>query len=431
MEPLTPRSVRLVPPPLGVYFRPGYVHHQAVDEVVASGVADTFRGVVFEASNDARQTELLTATLERDMEAVFDPEVMELATPGGFARLRARRTRRILWAEGLEVAHSPASLATHDARSALVDMIVSHVRRRHFTAVLAPTHFLVEGHQDSWFPVDREMTQLLRERLDADGGHDVVIYYPLAIPNRLFLDNGHRASLRTALFSLPIDAIWLRLSPFGGGSGPTTVRRVIEACPDFHHATRPLVAERVGVEGLAMLAFGAVGAVGGGITSGENFDASARLLRPPRPLNGRHFGLAQRVYLAELEAYLPAEKAKAFFESRGMKALCACKDDSCCRHGCEDMLSQPRRHFIKQRLAEVKALSRIPEDIRAQRYLQDFLGSATAKMLRAAKIEPCLESPRRRLEGLRLVLCDLERKKPSSSFSAVPRGRRLEMKKGA
>jgi hypothetical protein len=128
---------------------------------------------------------------------------------------------------------------------------------------------------------------------------------------------------------------------------------------------------------------------------------------------------------------MPVDKAKTFFESRGMKALCACKDDGCCRHGWEDMLRQPRRHFMKQRLGEVKALSRIPEAIRAQRYLQDFLGHATARMLRAVKIEPCLESPRRRLEGLRLVLCDLEQKKPLTSFSAVPRGRRLEMKKGA
>jgi len=424
MEPLMPRLLRPVGRPPGCYFRPGYWNHTAVAEHLAGGQFGALTGVIFEASHSLRQQDLLSEVLARKAEAILDTEMMELATLGGFAQ---REARRLPWAG--QVPHSVGSLGTSSARQELVKSIVSFVEGRRFTAVLAPSHLLNRGIDDPWLAVDQEFTHLLRDQLDRAGLGEVLIYYPLAIPTRIFADARQRRSLRTALSTLPIDALWLRVYPFGNRSGPTSVRRLIEACPDFHHAIRPLVAERVGIEGLALLAFGAVGAVGSGIAAGEHFDATALQRIPQRSEKG--FGPRRRLYLADLQAYLPVDRAEQLFEIRGMKSLCACKDEGCCRRGVDDMLRDSRGHFMRQRLREVASLGRIPETLRPQRYLQDVLWRATDKMLRAAKIEAALGPAQRRLEGLRRTLSDLERQGELTSFSAVPQGRRLEFRKGA
>jgi hypothetical protein len=424
MEPFAPRLLRPVGRPPGVYFRPGYSNHTAVVELLAGGNAATFTGVVLEASHNSRHQDLLSEVLARKAEAVLDTEMMELATPAGFAQ---REARHLPWAAAGP--HTVGTFGLPSARQGLVERIVSCIGSRSFTAVLAPAHLLSRGIEDPWFAVDQELTHLLREQLDRAGLGDLPIYYPLAVPTRIFTDIGQRGALRTALSTLPIDAVWLRVYPFGGRSGPTSVRRLIEACPDLHHPTRPLVAERVGVEGLALLAFGAVGAIGSGIATGEHFDA-ARLQRAPQK-SGKRFGPRRRLYLPELQAYLPIDKAEKFFEVRGMKSLCACKDEGCCRRGLDDMLRDPRGHFMRQRLREVASLSRIPETLRPPRYLQDVLWRASNKMLRATKVEKSLASAQRRLEGLLLALSDLERQGEITSFSAVPQGRRLEFRKGA
>jgi hypothetical protein len=307
-----------------------------------------------------------------------------------------------------------------------IEMIVEWVRGRRFSAILAPAH-LANSASDPWFLLDREATTLLRDTLDRAGLRTVPIYYPLAISTRTFGNPAEARAFRLALSGLPIDGIWLRVHPFGSRSGATSVRRFIESCREFHEEC-PLVATKVGVEGLALLAFGAVGGIEIGIASGEHFEAS-HLLHPPRSVR-RKFGPRRRLYVPELQAYLWVDRARQFFEIRGMKTLFACKDETCCRLGVQDMLRDPRRHFLKRRLAEVGWLGKLPEPLRPQRYLEEILRRATDRMVRAVKVEPSLVTPQKRLEGLRITLGALN-ELGLSSFSAVPQGRRLLTRKGA
>ena len=84
-----------------------------------------------------------------------------------------------------------------------------------------------------------------------------------------------------ALKTIEIDAVWLRIHPFGTtAAGPIALRGYIEACRDLHRVGVPLVAERSGTIGVALMAFGAVGGIESGITLGERFDA--RTLAAPR-----------------------------------------------------------------------------------------------------------------------------------------------------
>lgn len=236
-----------------------------------------------------------------------------------------------------------------------------------------------------------------------------------------------RERLRYQLGSLPIDALWLRVHPFGTSqSGPVALRGYIEVCRDLHGLRVPLVAERTGTVGLALLAFGAVGGIEGGITVREGFDVTP-LLRPPA---GEGFSPTPRVYLPSLGAFLTRKRAQRLFENRRMRSEFGCQNPRCCRRA-TDMLRDPRRHFAVQRMSEVTKLSRVPAQLRAGIYLDDFLRPATDLALQAAAIEPSLEPTRRRLESWRITLGAMHRERPTTTFSQLPEGKRLRHLRGA
>lgn len=419
---LRPRRVKPVPPQLGSYFRPSQADHTVLLQLLSERLPAALEGIVFDPGLEERQAELRQEVLHQRVEAVLDTKAMELAMPGG----RTRRVLKLPWAGDYGL-HTPTRLRGDDGRR-LVSDITEWLKARQFSAVLAPTHFLEAGAADPWLPVDRDLAHMLRESLDAASMGNVPIYYPLAIPGKLFYDGTAREAIRWALSSLPIDGIWLRIHPFGTASGPRVVRRYIEASSSFHGGGLPLVADRVGTVGLALLAFGAVGGIESGITLGENFDAR-RLTRPPK--KGKNFGPQFRVYLQEAQAFLGRAEARRFFENRSMKAHFACKDSSCCPRGATDTIADPRRHFLICRLREVARLGNLPEVLRPSRYLEEVLRPATDKVIRAAKVAPSLEASRRRLEAWRYTLGSLAETSAQRTFSAVPEGRRLRTKIGA
>jgi hypothetical protein len=114
-----------------------------------------------------------------------------------------------------------------------------------------------------------------------------------------------------------------------------------------------------------------------------------------------------------------------------MKAAFGCHDTTCCRHGVVDMLHNPRRHFMIQRVGEVGRLSRAPESLRPQNYLEDFLRPATDLALKAARAEPTLEATRKRLEGWRQTLAAMARSGSIPSFAVAPEGRRIPQRQRA
>lgn len=95
------------------------------------------------------------------------------------------------------------------------------------------------------------------------------------------------------------------------------------------------------------------------------------------------------------------------------------------------MLANPRRHFLIRRLGEVAQMSETPDSIRAQRYMEEILRPATDMMVRACKVEPFLETSRRRLESWRYTLGAIAVAERPVSFSAVPNGQRIARRRGA
>ncbi len=411
-----PRLLRAVGDPLGSYYKVGR-DYRPLQALIAED-RHAFSGLVFDAALRDRQHDLLK-TAGGKVETVLDTRALELATDGGIANARVRS---LPWA-GTQLPHD-RNMLVGPLGDAFVESVADVVLDDGYSAVLAPTH-LVESADDPWLDVDVALTRRLRVALDVRGLRYVPIYYPLATRAPVFYSQAARTAIAVKLRGGPVDALWLRVHPFGTSSaGPLALRRYIEAARDLHGLGLPLVAEHVGAVGVALLAFGAVGGIESGITLGDRFNVGS-LVKAPKP-GAKGFTPAPRVYMASIGTLTSRAQADALFSKPALRRALACRDTTCCRRGHIDTALDPRRHFIIRRDGEVTAVSRRPEPVRASVYLEDFLRPATDIALRAVRVDPSLEKTRQRLEGWRTTLGALNQEGAAHTFAITPTGARLD-----
>lgn len=386
---------------MGLYLRPGRNDHTVFQQLLAENRAVS--GLVLDARHMSRHQHLREELGDNGVMAVLDTQVMELSTPGGAA---LAGLAALPWAS---VASTGASDLRGRAGRLVARAIAEAVDVGGFGAVLAPTH-LLDDAATNLFGSDRAVTGYLREELDRRQLTETSIFYPLAVPAASLQDPTRRTLVIEGLRSTDVDAVWLRLHPFGSTAGPVSLRRYIELCWELQRIGLPLVAERSGTIGLALMAFGAVGGIESGITLGERFDAG-NLLHPPDS-RGKPFSPAPRVYLHDIGAFVSRASARRLFENRPMIASLGCRDTSCCRYGVTDMIKDPRRHFVLRRATEVNKVSSVPPEHRAAVYVSDRLRPAALLAVRAERILPELKNPQRRLES---TLRTLEAMRPGDS----------------
>lgn len=368
---------------------------------------------MFDPCHVAFQKELRGDLLTRELYTILDPLAMELATLGGATTER----RQLPW--GGDRPHSPANFDSKGVDRA-ARQIAEFVNTNGFNAVLAPSHYLATGVNDAWFLVDRRLTSQLRQELNSIGCNAVRIYYPVSLPTALFFDAAQRAALRSSLSDLDIDALWLRIHPFGSHSGGITLQRYINACQQLHDLKLPIIAEKTGNLGLALLAFGAVTGVESGVSSGEQFNIGRFKARVRK---GKAFSARPRVYIPDLGVFLTRDDAKRLFEDTKLRHY-ACRDTSCCQHGFRSMLTDPRRHFAFTRMEEMATISAMPEQIRPTGYLQRTLRPADDHLARALSHTSLSDSlinqlrkRQSRMHGWRKTLTELNRVLPPQTFS--------------
>lgn len=408
------RTLRPVSDPLGSYLRVGRQDHSFLTQMLVEG--RPISGLVADPAQADNHKDLWAEAHQQGVETVLDPRSLELSTPGGILRGGAKD---LPWAATAGL-HTPDSLYGQGGED-LCDHLVDAVVHAGHTAVLAPTHFLASA-SDPWLHVDADLTHALRNSLNNVGLQAVPIYYPLITKTENFYDPTWRAALIASLHGLPIDAIWLRIHPFGtANSGPLALKRYLAACRDLHQLGRPLVGEHTGAVGVGLMAFGALGGVESGITVIDHTNLSDWLRVPTKRGGG---GGQARIYLHQLGAFLDRSKAEALLTRPGMKAAHACLDTSCCARGWKDTQLRYREHFVTQREREVRALSNVPEPLRAGQYLENFLRPASDKAVRAADIEPALMPVRKRLESWRGTFGSDLTSNPVHSFSLPAAGKR-------
>ncbi len=411
-----PATLRVVHPPLGNYLRPGRNDHTVIQQLLSEGQLSA-TGLVIDPTLIARQEDLAHEAGRQGIETVLDPRSVDLSTPAGFL---LSGVSDLPW-----VPRTPQVPQELSGASGLllVEALAGFAVDKGLSAVLAPTH-IIANSDDPWLLVDAELVGHLRHALDARGRTDSPIYYPLVIRSQTLNDEDQRKQLIAHLELLPIDAVWLRVHPFGTTtSGPLALRRYIHACQNLHQLAVPLVAEHTGTVGLPLLAFGAVGGIESGVTLGERFS----LDRYTRMGDGAGYLPPPRVYIADLGAMLTRDQARSLYSKRGMRAAHGCQDQRCCPHGWEDSITNPRRHFVVQRGSEVARLTRTPTELRPSIYLDDFLRPASDAAIRAAAAETALEPARKRLDSWRATLGALLTSEPPKTYSTAPTGHRVSV----
>ena len=175
------------------------------------------------------------------------------------------------------------------------------------------------------------------------------------------------------------------------------------------------------------MAFGAVGGIAHGVGVFERFDSGhlrriskSAAFTPPMP-----------VYMPGIDAMLSPKEAELLLgASPQAKAAFGCRDTHCCRRGVKDMLLDPKRHYMVQRMKEVAELAQFPESIRAHQFLDKNLRPATDRALQAAsqsvgddKLIAKLQANRKRLDNLRVALGKQLEKAPPRSYAVAPETR--------
>ena len=414
-----PHVSRRTPDRLGLYFRASRRDRADLLDFLSTNDAE-FHGVVFDPTQTKPQHELREQLLARRIDAVLDPRTQPLATPGGYTDSLGA----LPW--GGDHVHQPGDfhgLRGRQITAAIADFTVDNG----FSQVLAPTHLIGDAN-DPWLPIDLESTSRLRRDLDHRGAHKTPVIYSLAVPYALMRDSERRYALMRELEDLPVDALWLRVDGFGRGSTGAAVRNYLEGVADFHSLDIPIVADGVGgLAGLALAAFGGVGGIAHGITMNESFDASSwRKVREGKP-----FGIQKRIYVPALDMCLmPREAESLFAQSARTRGLLACRDTDCCPRGPADMLDHPARHFMVQRIAQLQALQDVPESLRANRFLDQFLRASRDRSFAIARqawaragsdIGKRIAKQTKRLNMMRLALSGLANRVDGRSRAALPK----------
>ena len=420
MAPPVIRLIRSAPDPLGLFLRVGQAGQKDLQTFITGGDA-SFSGVVFEAKRVEKQKELLSLVLEHRIDAVLDPQTQAMGTAGGYTKAMDS----LPWSA--KQMHTTHDFSTELAIRKFADEIAQFAITHGFTQILAPTH-LISSPNDPWLEIDIATTKALRSALQRKNSSSIQINYSLAISYEAFRTESKRFLILERLRNLNIDSLWLHVDGCGSDSSPTAVTRYGDAAAAFHSLGVPVIADHMGgLVGLSLLAFGLVGGISHGITSGERFSCGHWKKVPITP----PFAQGLRVYLPTLDLLLPGVDAKIVFET-GSKARTAfgCRNTLCCGRGIPDMLQAPVRHFLYQRTREVAGLSQIPESLRPAQFLEDHLRPASDRALVAISLslpealKKKMASQSKRLNDLRVALgAYAQKRKEDATFAQHPKTR--------
>lgn len=164
-----------------------------------------------------------------------------------------------------------------------------------------------------------------------------------------------------------VDAIEIRLSPFGGEDvSLSRIRNAFAVLEKFRSQGMKVTAGHCGTIGLVAVALGHADAHSLGIGYLERVDHSAaisRQARPPAP-DAERRGPAAGVYLPAIAATVPRKLATFLLENREIRSRLACRTGSC-RTGILEPVESARVHYVHSRAAEMASLLARPKPWRA------------------------------------------------------------------
>lgn len=344
--------------------RVGFREHGLCEQLLSANRLTSQRFVLDAATEGTRRHKSLIRSLkDRRAEIVLDTNCAELSVLGRFSG-SAKSAPWAVTGRALEEADF-----TPGTNRSVIEPIARYAVKSEVTAILAPSHFLGEDNQ-RWLPIDLKSCEALRKALDQSGGGHIPIDYPVIASYAQFRDPHFRKSLFEELRNLPIDRIWLRIASFGAGSTGVGISRFVEGAADFHGLGIPLIADCVGgIASLAVTAMGGVSGFASGLEGKQRFDASHWLkLSAGGGGNG-----SKRIFISGLDRSLStSEMRRLFDDTRTSRHLFGCSDPTCCGD-IDKILRSPEAHQAVQVGKLVKSLSEVPESLRAEQFLENYL----------------------------------------------------------
>jgi hypothetical protein len=388
--------------------------HRRLEHLFAAQTLPYDRFVI-EAGSLKEQLELFNALKQKGHELILDTNVAELSS---IARYNGH-AKQAPWS-------NPDGVLTdfqlkNGSHNGVIGMIARFAVSHGFSRVLAPARIMF-SLDDGIIEADIENCNALRIALDAEGGKDIEIDFPVMVPVSILNDVAQRRYIISKLGSAAISSVWARISGFGASATGVGVRKYISSIQDFHALGKPIVSDGVGgLAALAILAFGGACGVSYGVASRERFDASD-WHKPPK--SGGGGGAGYNVLLSGIDKLLKREDAQAIIDAPGGRRLVSCADRNCCPNGFEDTIKDPKAHFLRQRAFKCDALAAVPEPIRARHYLDNDLTKYERSARQIAKLKipdekivARLNENAVRLDRMRDVLGSLENVHSASSRS--------------
>jgi hypothetical protein len=363
------------PTPVARFLR--VTEHRRLDQLLEADRLPYARFVV-EAGYLNEQRVLLEALRQRGHELVLDTNVAKLSAVAKFAG----HAKHAPWA-------NPDGVLTeehlkNDAGIEIMRAIARFAVANGFARVHAPNHFMSDT-SDAWLAIDLENCAVLRRALDAEGGKEIAIDFPLMISNALLNDGAQRRDLIAKLGSLPADSIWTRVSGFGADATSAGLKKYITAVQDFHSLGKPIVADGVGgLPALAIVAFGAACGLSYGVAAKERVDAPD-WYKPPKPGSGGGGG-GYSFLFPGIDRLLKREDAVAIINAPGGRRLASCNNRACCALGFDDTIKDPKGHFLRQRALQCDVISAVPEPMRPKHFIDNDLTDADRRARLLAKL---------------------------------------------
>ncbi len=262
--------VHLHKPPQKIahYLRVGFGEHVLADRMRTEGRLSQF-GLVFEARNVPLQKELMRAIAADGHELILDTNVAEQSAPARYSGSMSKTP----WAK------PDRPLGFEDCRpisnaGGITEPIAKFAVENDFHSVLSPSHYL-GGNQAPWLEIDLRNCEALRVALDVAGGVNIRIYHELILSNAQLKDTNFVARTMEQLRSLPLEALWLRISGFGGDATGAGIDKVAHAILRFHDLGIPIVMDQIGgLPAYALTSFGVASGYVNGLKGKDRFDAS-------------------------------------------------------------------------------------------------------------------------------------------------------------
>jgi hypothetical protein len=140
-----------------------------------------------------------------------------------------------------------------------------------------------------------------------------------------------------------------------------------------------------------------------------------------------------RVYISAIGAFMKRADAEALMKNPSVKNWFSCQHPCCSRGGLAATIADPRRHFVVNRVAEVRGLAEVPVSMRPAYYMENWLRRASDRATKAMQIQPSLEPHRVHLDAMRSTMAAIieEDASPSPSHPVTRSAVHMRVRRGA